>query len=358
MGSRYFVTLLAVVFSLLLFLPKSFAQIVHATGNATESSSQLVYYYDEFESESLVQVTNTNDTDGVWIHVQIFRNYDANEGEGVTPVICDERDFVDFLTPNDTHVYSLNDSNFPKNTGETEVDPGESTSIDVDNTKGFVVITPVVSESDFSAISFEYLIGATNDGDADWRMNAMGRSAVDFTTGEKVADETPLDGVTNGYVLIQPEELIFDFSGDGDDVDVIGIAFTDVYGTPGLQGYAVEAGEATWTSFIFDFKEDPTSCGVRPVGCFLTVGLNETYQQNNQIFIPVGGDDDLLCGGAETPEFDPGNQSNFNTSFDYFGWTRIFVSGLSGLENHLGVFIQTDYEGSRWMNSNEAVLPQ
>jgi len=362
MSSRYIVTLTAVVFSLLLFLPKSYSQVIEATGDATESSSQLVYYYDLFGPDNTnIQVTNVNDTQAVTVHVQIFRSFDTDNSGSTPPVICDERDFIDFLTPNDTHVYSLDIPNFYKNTGENEVTPGESTSIDLTtpiDTKGFVVITPVVSEADLSAISFEYLIGSSMDGSFHFRMNAMGRSAVDFATGDIVETGTPLDGTTNGFVLIQPEELIFDFAGNGGQVDVVGIAFKDVYGSPGLQGYAVEPGDATWTSFIFDYKEDPTSCGVRPVGCFLTLGLNDTYTQSNTLF-SGSSPGDLLCGSSETPNQFEDLMGNINLSPQYaaMGWTRIFVSGLSGLENHLGVFTEFNYSGARWMNSNEAVLP-
>ena len=351
MSSRYFVTLLAIAFSLMLFLPaKSYSQVVKTTGNATEASSQLVYYYDAIDGDATVQVTNTNDTEGVWVHVQIFENYDANDAsEMVTPVICEERDFIDFLTPNDTHTYQPQDDNFPKNMGESEAHPGEATAIDATATKGFIIITPVVSEADLTAISFQHLIGESNDDSLYLFTNAMGRDAVDFATGEKVADGTPLDGVTNGFVLLQPAELVFNFAGDGDDVDVVGISFKDTDGPAGLLGYAVQPADATWTSFIFDFKEDPTSCGIRQVGCFLTLGLNDTFGQNDTEFIPDSGNDDLLCSGAETPEYDPMDNANFNTSYAYMGWTRIFVSGVSDFENHLGLFYDTQVRDARWM---------
>lgn len=278
---------------------KAYSQIIAPSAIPSRASSQLVYWYDEFDkdpgsedADSWIQVTNTNDSEGVWIHVQIFRSFNVTPNPLVN-VLCDERDFIDFLTPNDTHVYKLfdpeeNGMSIVKNIGETEGTLGEEVSIDPDDTKGFVVITPVVSESDLSAISFQHLIGnlgigsAADNSSMATYLNAMGRDAVDFTTGEFVADNTPLDGVNNGYIVIQPEEFVFNVNYD-DAVQVVGIAFRDSYGPAGLLGYQVEPAEATWTSFIFDFKEDPTSCGNKTVSCFDDIGLDEDFSQYNPL---------------------------------------------------------------------------
>jgi len=371
------ITKLLIFFIATLITTNAYSQFVKPTGTIG-SSSQLIYYYDNsgFDVESYIQVTNDNDTQPVWIHVQIFRNYLDND----VLTTCDERDFVDMLTPNDTHSYFLNFPNiFPKNMGETETTPGESANIDATFTKGFVVITPVVSESDLTAISFQNLTGKTYLADftppplllpdARYQVEAMGRDAVDFTTGEIVPNGTPLDGVSNGYVVLQPEELLFEFQGLGNvailaeesiNVDIVGIVFNDVYGDPGLLGYQVQPGTASWTSFMFDFKEDPTSCGNRAINCFSTVGLNDTFglRQNNTDLIPglASGDGDgdgdsdisgfdLLCSGAETPEY-PFMGANFNLQFTNFGWARIFVSGLDDFENHLGFFINANIDGA------------
>jgi len=333
-----FITLLVVF----LGVQYSFSQIIAPTGTSTRASSQLVYYYDQADEDTTIQIVNTHPTTGVWIHVQIFRSFNA--GDSTTPniVLCDERDFIDFLTPTDTHVYDLSSSLFPKNTGETEADAGESTSINVTGTKGFIVITPVVSESDLSAISFQFLTGSSKDDSVGFTINAMGRDAVSFSTGEIEPIGTVLDGTTNGYVVLQPEELLFDFTTDENPVDIVGVAFNDVYGPSGLLGYQVTPADLTWTSFIFDFKEDPTSCGVRPVNCFTTAGLNDNLEQNNTELSPIS--DDLLCAGAETPEspFDP-------SPAPYYGWTRIFVSGMGDFENHIGYFVNTYPAGADFM---------
>ncbi|MGB2693533.1 MAG: hypothetical protein WBC96_13665, partial [Thermodesulfobacteriota bacterium] len=60
---------------------------------------RLVAFYDTRGRDTFIQVTNTS-SDGVNIHVQIF------QAPG-TVQQCEEIDFDDFLTPNDTHVYDV-----------------------------------------------------------------------------------------------------------------------------------------------------------------------------------------------------------------------------------------------------------
>jgi len=328
------------------FAQQSYAQIIGPTGTTSSSSSQLIYFYDQstvvdnemtMGDTSYIQVTNTSLNQETWIHVQIFRNYDIDGAGGELPVICDERDFIDMLTPRDTHVYNLALSNFPKNMGENQNDEGEHTSIDVRGTKGFIIITPVVSQSDLSGIAFQHLIGATNDDVLNFRLSAMGRDAVDFATGEIAADGTVMDGVTNGYLILQPEEIVFNVPGNFSSGDFIGIAFQDQYGDAGLLGYQVLPAIADWTTFIFDYKESPTSCGDKTIECFSTSGLNGDIGQNNTFLGPS-----LLCGGAGTPE-NPENGLSY-------GWTRIFVSGLDEYVNNLGVmYINDTLRGADWM---------
>lgn len=390
---NFLFTLLLLLSAGLILVTESNAQIVRPNGNPMEASSQLIYYYATIDFEDAeIQVTNTNDTQGTWVHVQIFRSFNSNEDpENVSPVICDERDFVDFLTPNDTHVYDLDgqgtlltgppDGIIYKNMGETASDPGEQASVNVVGSFGFVVITPVVSESDLTAISFQHLIGKTKesgiglivfDFGPEYIINAMGRDAVDFTTGETLPDGTPLDGVSTGFVILQPSELFFDFMTAFLTVsaDVVGIVFEDQYGPPGLLGYSVAPGDATWTTFIYDYKEDPTSCGNRNVECFLSVGLNETLVQTVRELsgIPLFEDipflspplpGDLLCSAVESPPL-PDEPEGLILDVPATGWTRIFVSGLEGFENHLGLYIPGLFQnaignsniGAGWMYTN------
>jgi len=59
---------------------------------------QLIGYYDLRDRESFIQITNT-DTDSKNIHIQLF-----NVGDN-----CNENNFFDGYTPNDTHVYNIRD---------------------------------------------------------------------------------------------------------------------------------------------------------------------------------------------------------------------------------------------------------
>jgi len=71
--------------------------------NVVESdtgSDVIVGFFDLRERETYIQITNSNsDLTGNNIHIQIF---DVSN-------LCNENDFFDFYTPNDTHVYNLRD---------------------------------------------------------------------------------------------------------------------------------------------------------------------------------------------------------------------------------------------------------
>ena len=338
------------------------SQIIAPAGVSTRASSQLIYHFNQIggAGDTVIQVTNTNDTEGVWIHVQFFRSLDPNDPGA--PIVCDERDFVDFLTPNDTHVYDLDAANFPRNIGETATSGGGATTIDLDPggaanaSIGFAIITPVVSDVDFTAISFQHMFGNSMDDTGpggNYLLDALGRDALNFATGEVEPDGTPLDGTTNGFVVLQPEELFFNYATDldGGAVDIIGIAFQDSYGPAGLLGYNITPGEVTWTPFIFDFRENPTSCGSRAVNCFLNVGLNDTLiHLTRELLDDQGAPGDLLCGGTIIPEYDTDGNTSF-TEPDFFGWTRMFVSGYGDLENHIGIYINNDIDGAEIINT-------
>lgn len=59
---------------------------------------QLVGYFDLRDRESYIQITNTL-VDTRTVHIQIF-----NVGN-----LCNENNFFDNYTPNDTHIYNLRD---------------------------------------------------------------------------------------------------------------------------------------------------------------------------------------------------------------------------------------------------------
>ena len=167
----------------------------------------------------------------------------------------------------------------------------------------------------------------------------MGRDAVSFITGNITPEGDPLDGVSNGFVLIQPDVLKFNFDTDDDTfifADIVSIAFKDNYDGSAFEGYAAEPAGALWTALIFDEFEFPVSCNPVPQDCFFDIGLNDVLVAAN----PLLDGDLLLC---------PGNDN-------FTGWVRINVSGLDvgEFENELGIvgiigpYIETS-GGATWM---------
>ena len=166
--------------------------------------------------------------------------------------------------------------------------------------------------------------------DTGFRLNAVGRDAVDFTDGQLVPDGETLDGVSNGFVVLQPGELLFEYEAATGmaAADIIGIVFIDDYGPPGLLGYRSTPGTSNWSPFIFDFKEGVTSCGNTDLTCFFASGLNSSLPPFDTGSF-IGGS--TLCGGGSSQE-QPGLGA-------ITGWTRIFVSGLGDFENQLGLIL-------------------
>ena len=151
----------------------SHAQVIVPVGTTTRQTSQLIMWYDQVSDLgrfSFIQVTNGSLDSGVIIHVQIFAsectnfNLDTLVCEGQV-FRCIEHDFNDFFTPGDTFVYDL----------------GNLFGIDIDNTKGFVVVTAVAEENG-EAISFQHLFGNSYVFDSNLpglhRLNSIDRKSV------------------------------------------------------------------------------------------------------------------------------------------------------------------------------------
>ncbi len=312
----------------------SISQVIKPSGESDRPSSQLVLWYDQdidlSGRTSVIQVTNTSQTDSIVIHVQIFSNDPG--------AACLESDFVDILTPSDTHTYNF--SNIFLNDGSPSIFP-EGT---FDNSKGFVVITPVAGIADLSAVSFQHLTGNTVVFESNssplstraFKINSMGRDAVNFTDGEVAPDGTVLDGINNGFVLIQPEEVVFninnfDFSFGGTNffgtVDVIGISFRDSYSDPGLVGYLAQPiFNLEIDPFLFDFEEDPASCPSRFPGCFMNIGISEQFPGSNLLL-----SEENLCDPITLPNL-PTDPTRV------IGWSIIFVSDYEEFDNFIGLY--------------------
>ena len=99
-------------------------------GESDTTAFQLVSFFDLRERDTFIQLT-TNDQDAPRVHVQIF-NVDEN---------CNEYDFFDQYTVNDTHVYNLRDI--------ITNDGNPSGVVLPDNAYGIVVFTAVTSDGLF-----------------------------------------------------------------------------------------------------------------------------------------------------------------------------------------------------------------
>jgi hypothetical protein len=192
-------------------------------------SDRIVAYWDTRTRDTLVQVTNTSSSD-IEIHVQV---YDVNSDL----VECEECNFDDFLTPNDTHVYDL--ENMMTNAG---VSP-KCTEIGSDN-HGIIVIS--------SYDSVEALIGTfriIDEAGYEYRANAAGEDVN--------ADE--------GFLNI----IAFNDANGNNLSDVVGITYASVsqgfvYASPGV---SAKFGAVDDELFIVDENEEFTSCSPTTFAC-------------------------------------------------------------------------------------------
>jgi hypothetical protein len=172
--------------------------ISHADHNLipeTDTGAASLYsFIDLRDRETYVQVTNTANPDvsnnidvsgDVTVHVQIF-NVDDN---------CNENNFFDTLTPNDTHVYNMRD--IQTNNG------APSGVILPDNAYGFVVISPVESGDLRIDEDARILIGSVrilDDSGYEYRTNSAGHQNDSST--ETRRDEWLFNFNTKGGVTL------------------------------------------------------------------------------------------------------------------------------------------------------------
>jgi len=138
-------------------------RVVAETDNNT---MQLFSVFDLRERESFVQVTNTGSSE-ITIHVQIH-NVDQD---------CNENNFYDTLTPNDTHVYNMRD---------IQTNDGNPSGVVLpDNAYGRVTITSVLGVGMISVSNTtanRVLIGnfriIDNNG-YEYRTNSAGYTDID-----------------------------------------------------------------------------------------------------------------------------------------------------------------------------------
>ncbi|GIW47643.1 MAG: hypothetical protein KatS3mg078_1520 [Deltaproteobacteria bacterium] len=186
MLSKY---VLLLAFLLILPLSKANAGGFFFSGADTDNPAFFGLYapWDLRDRESFFQVTNRGDAD--FIHIQVF-----NVATG-----CEEIDFTDFYTENDTHVYDLR--NLIPNSEEVDF-----ARPDLTDGYGFIVATPV----NFDALLIGNFRIIDNSG-YEYRANAAGlnfNSVIDGTTTFSF-NFNDIDGTTFADVIGIP--VILDF---------------------------------------------------------------------------------------------------------------------------------------------------
>lgn len=272
--------------------------------------SQLVSWWTQAPGRNtFIQVTNTHAILPVSIHVVIINQN------------CVEvRNFCDFLTPEDTHVYDF--GNLVSNLGQ------DISEANFQGQEGFVTFTAVNScPNPNSAISFNSLDGNLRiidaDNDVDYGTNVQARLAIEFVTDSGLDTGETLDGISNGLiggdVGLVPSLLSQNFSllGAGPiGADVVFLNFIDNYGPP----YDPVGTFVLLTPGIFDAAERFESCGDFTV-CFARFGIDDNIPNSDDVVpptptptpeVPCTSDDD--CEAGETCEGEVAGACSVTTS--------------------------------------------
>ena len=234
---------------------------------------QLYAFFDLRDRESFFQVTNVNNANGstfgqnVTVHVQIF-NVDQN---------CNENNFFDVYTPNDTHTYNLRDI--------LTNDSRPSGVVLPEDAYGLVVVTQVTGEGGGIVDGPGSLIGnfrvIDNQG-YEYRTNAAG-----ITDGG------------DGQATFFPNFYTFNYNTVG------GVTLSDVVGIQ-IENFGFEDGEIDISNVldnyvamdidIYNLDEVPFSCRNIIFACI---------DQDNPLL------EELLAGGGDDDDDSPASVASF-----------------------------------------------
>lgn len=203
------------------------------------STFQLVSFYDLRDRDSFVQITNILSSPSM-IHVQVF---DVGNN-------CNENDFFDNLTGNDTHVYNLRDI-------QTN-DGNPSGFVLPDGAYGIVVITAVTTadQPPFTTISTARNLISNfrilDNSGYEYRTNALGiSSSLDFIVPESVPEFYLNYNNQSGVVLSDVVGFTLDDAGleDGTNIFIEEVLSADIVNINALIDVD-----------IFDLDENIFSC--------------------------------------------------------------------------------------------------
>jgi len=281
---------------LVLFLLVSFSSHVKASNpfnvSSTDTVDRLLFgFFDLRDRETFIQVTNTDGVNSQNVHIQIFNVADN----------CNENDFFDLYTPNDTHVYNLRDIITNDGNDSGVVLPSDAYGIVV-----VFVVEGALAPSE--VVKFIGNMRIEDNNGYEYRTNLIG---VDYIFG--------LDAIGS---LRTSEPATFNFNNEG------GVTFSDIiliaYSSDS-QNSEVEISNILDNWFlidvdIFDLIENPFSCRNIIFSCvdqdnpLLESLLEEVANQsgsgasvasfeygiNDAIPHTKGGE--LLCPGNNIPE--------------------------------------------------------
>ena len=233
------------------------------------ASDLLVSYFDTRQRSTQVQVTNIDSVDTATIHVQIFAD----------SFQCEDRDFTDTLTPNETHVYDI--SNLVSANGNP------INFAIPDGSHGFVIISSAINMVNAETIIGNFRI--IDDGGYEYRVNSAGYENDIDECNDRVGRFSRAWGATHADFVAVDVDDSFNFLPDG-TVDVS----VDIPSTVENE------------LFVFDDEETGTSCGTITVGCdeepgsggnepdvftseFINQGINDSFPNSR------GGG--VLCEG-------------------------------------------------------------
>jgi len=215
---------------------------------------RLYSYWDRRDRETFVQVTNTDDDDGEWVHVQIFN----------VPDLCNEFNFFDFYTPSDTHIYDL--ENLKANNGAELFPPT------FDNGYGMFIVTNV----------------DVPGGVLDQGRDLTGNFRIIDSSGEKTYEyrtNSPADSNKRGF----EDRYVFNFNdlAGATMSDVIGISCDKSNQNGGVKCADPDDHNANFRVSIFDENENEFSCQRTAFTCLPSDQIGADFQE----------EEDVLFGG-------------------------------------------------------------
>ncbi|MCH7518823.1 MAG: hypothetical protein IH964_07310 [Candidatus Dadabacteria bacterium] len=289
------------VLAFLLVLPMQamagFAGTVPIIDQTDSGVDRLVAFFDTRARDSFIQVTNTS-TEKISIHVQIFDINSQFQTE------CEECNFDDMLTANDTHVYDI--ENLMTNALPAMPSRAVCTGLG-SGTYGFMII----SRTDGPAFSLIGMFRIIDEAGYEYRANAA---------GEDLAGDEGNDNVVN-FMEANGNNLS----------DLVGITYVSidsgqVYASPGV--FTV-FGTITDEILIYDQAEHDTSCSPTTFACavgFLDKGIDNSLPNSK-------GQLNRICG---TSTLDTNTSGWLHMPFATFGCTDPLVGDPDTAECDVG----------------------